>query len=130
VLTTYNTQKVTFSSAPPGKLPIKLGLYPPEQCNYVILKGGLEDSKGVEVEESGEVNRAVREEKSDDLEAIAFGKKNSLEVPEEFPPKLKDPGSFSIPCMVGNVRIDRAFCDLGVSVSLKPYFIFEKLDLG
>lgn len=27
-------------------------------------------------------------------------------------PKLKDPDSFSIPCLVGNVSIDHALCDL------------------
>ena len=45
-------------------------------------------------------------------------------IPEELPPKLKDPGNFSIPCTVGRLRIDRALYDLGVSVSLMPYVIF------
>ena len=29
-----------------------------------------------------------------------------------LPPKLADPGSFSIPVTVGNIYMDRALCDL------------------
>jgi len=42
---------------------------------------------------------------------------------------LKDLGSFSIPYFIGNVSIDRALCDLGLSVSMMPYFIFKRLAL-
>jgi len=66
----------------------------------------------------------MSEEKSDELETITFGEKSNLEVLEEFPTKLKDTGSFSIPCMLGNVSIARALCDLGSNVSLMPYLIF------
>lgn len=47
-----------------------------------------------------------------------------------MPPKLKDPGSFSIPCVIGNSVIDKALCDLGASVSLMSQSICEKLKLG
>ena len=76
------------------------------------------------------MSRAVNEEQNDKLETITFGEGSSLEVPKEFQPKLKDPGSFSIPCIVGNMGIARALCDLGSSVSLMPYSIFQKLNLG
>ncbi|XP_074556457.1 uncharacterized protein LOC141812313 [Curcuma longa] len=42
------------------------------------------------------------------------------------PPKLKDPGSFFLPCKIGNISIGRAFCDLGASVSIIPYVTSEK----
>ena len=54
---------------------------------------------------------------------------SNVVIPEDFPPKLKDLGSFSIPCRVSWVRIGRALCDLGASVSLIPYPIFQKLSL-
>ncbi|XP_074282997.1 uncharacterized protein LOC141607541 [Silene latifolia] len=41
--------------------------------------------------------------------------------------KLQDPGSFSIQCMVGNVTIERALCDLGASVSILPLLIAKKI---
>ncbi|XP_074297060.1 uncharacterized protein LOC141627735 [Silene latifolia] len=47
-----------------------------------------------------------------------------------MPKKLQDPGSFSIPCKVGNVNIKRALCDLGASVSILPLPIARKLGLG
>ena len=36
------------------------------------------------------------------------------------PPKLRDPGSFSIPCVIGSETIDKTMCDLGASVNLLP----------
>ncbi|XP_074560133.1 uncharacterized protein LOC141816207 [Curcuma longa] len=61
--------------------------------------------------------------------------KNTVALTEEVsekilnnktPPKLKDPGSFTIPCKINNISIGRAFCDLGVSVSIIPYEISKK----
>ncbi|XP_074288927.1 uncharacterized protein LOC141614070 [Silene latifolia] len=46
-----------------------------------------------------------------------------------MPVKLQDPGSFSIPCMVGNVSIKKALCDLGASVSILPLPIARKVGL-
>ena len=39
--------------------------------------------------------------------------------------KLKDPGSFAIPYLIGNESIDNALYDLGSSVSLMP-FLFTR----
>ncbi|XP_058766949.1 uncharacterized protein LOC131640578 [Vicia villosa] len=44
--------------------------------------------------------------------------------------KDKDPGSFSIPCFLGNHMIDKAFLDLGASVSLMPLAVCKRLKLG
>ena len=51
-------------------------------------------------------------------------------VLNQLPIKLKDPGSFSIPYIIGNVSIDRALHNLGSIVSLMLYSIFKKLGLG
>ncbi|CAO2822820.1 unnamed protein product [Amaranthus hypochondriacus] len=51
----------------------------------------------------------------------------SAVILNQLPPKLSDPGSFSIPITVGNLTIDRALCDLGASVSLMPLSIFKRL---
>ncbi|XP_057984660.1 uncharacterized protein LOC131169449 [Hevea brasiliensis] len=45
----------------------------------------------------------------------------------KLPPKLKDPGSFSIRCHIGDTSINKALCDLGASVTLMPLSICEKL---
>ncbi|XP_050889524.1 uncharacterized protein LOC127094789 [Lathyrus oleraceus] len=44
--------------------------------------------------------------------------------------KQKDPGSFSIPCVLGRYVIDKALLDLGASVSLMPLAVCERLDLA
>ncbi|XP_058733158.1 uncharacterized protein LOC131604753 [Vicia villosa] len=44
--------------------------------------------------------------------------------------KDKDPGSFSIPCILGNHMINKAFLDLGASVSLMPLAVCKRLNLG
>ena len=36
-------------------------------------------------------------------------------------PKLKDSGSFTVPCVIGGTHFDKALCDIGASVSLMPY---------
>ncbi|GKB08562.1 DNA-directed DNA polymerase [Tanacetum coccineum] len=48
----------------------------------------------------------------------------------KLPLKEKDPGSFSIPCDVGQLHINNALVDLGASISLMPYTMYEKLSLG
>ena len=47
---------------------------------------------------------------------------------KKFPHKLKDPGSFTIPCVIGNAVFERSVCDLGAN--LMPWSIFKKLKLG
>ncbi|XP_074283510.1 uncharacterized protein LOC141608058 [Silene latifolia] len=47
-----------------------------------------------------------------------------------IPPKLKDPGSFSIPCHIGHLAISKALCDSGASVNVMPYSICKKLNMG
>ena len=45
-------------------------------------------------------------------------------------PKLKDSGSFSISCIIGNLKFDNVLCDLGASINLMPLSIFRALGLG
>ena len=48
----------------------------------------------------------------------------------KLPPKLKDPGSFTIPCRIGDHDCEQSLLDLGVGVNLMPYMVYEKLGLG
>ncbi|GJZ43536.1 hypothetical protein Tco_0590791 [Tanacetum coccineum] len=41
----------------------------------------------------------------------------------------KRPGSFTIPCDIGQLHINNALADLGASISLMPYTMYEKLGL-
>ena len=64
------------------------------------------------------------------METVALTKVSSNEIQRELPQKLQDPGSFSIPCFIGNYEVRKALCDLGVRVSLIPLSVCEKLDMG
>ncbi|GJX08103.1 reverse transcriptase domain-containing protein [Tanacetum coccineum] len=46
------------------------------------------------------------------------------------PSNERDPGSFTIPCNIGQLHIDNALADLGASISLMPYTMYKKLGLG
>ncbi|XP_058008224.1 uncharacterized protein LOC131182886 [Hevea brasiliensis] len=65
----------------------------------------------------------------EDYETVALTKECSAILQNKLPPKLKDPGSFSIPCLINNMNIDKALYDLGASVSLMPLSICQKLDV-
>ena len=51
-------------------------------------------------------------------------------IQNKLAPELSDPGSFFIPYSDGGLTISRALCDLGASVSLMPYSICKKLQVG
>jgi len=51
-------------------------------------------------------------------------------IPNKLPPKLTDPESFSIPCVIGSETIKKAMCDLGENVSLMPLSLCERLGIG
>nr|XP_016497132.1 PREDICTED: uncharacterized protein LOC107815972 [Nicotiana tabacum] len=44
--------------------------------------------------------------------------------------KLSDPGSFTIPCTIGNFAFAKALCDLGASINLMPLAIYKMLGIG
>ncbi|GJW63482.1 reverse transcriptase domain-containing protein [Tanacetum coccineum] len=47
-----------------------------------------------------------------------------------LPQKEKDPGSFTLPCFINNLFINKALADLGASVSVMPYLTYTILGLG
>ncbi|XP_010525703.1 PREDICTED: uncharacterized protein LOC104803470 [Tarenaya hassleriana] len=63
-------------------------------------------------------------------ETIPLTKECSAVFQHDLPRKMADPGSFSIPCKLGNLFIEHALCDLGASVSLMPLSIFKRLGVG
>ena len=68
--------------------------------------------------------------KLEEYETMALTEECSVRIQNKRPARLEDPGSFSIPCLIRNVSIDRALCNLGSSVSLMPLYLCEKLVLG
>ena len=65
-----------------------------------------------------------------DFETINLTEECSAILQRKLPQKLKDPGSFTIPCTIGNAIFERALCHLGASINLMPLSIFKRLGLG
>nr|KYP31673.1 hypothetical protein KK1_047881 [Cajanus cajan] len=47
-----------------------------------------------------------------------------------IPEKCKDPGTFCVPCIIGNNKFENAMLDLGASINVMPLSIFNSLSLG
>ncbi|XP_056690175.1 uncharacterized protein [Spinacia oleracea] len=71
-----------------------------------------------------------RKRNCDVKETVNLTENCSAIILNKTPPKLKDPGSFSIHCAIKELEISNALCDLGASVSILPYSVFAKLDVG
>ena len=65
-----------------------------------------------------------------DFETVNLTEECSAILQRKLPQKLKDPGSFTIPCTIGNATFERALSDLGASINLMPLSIFKHLGLG
>ena len=44
--------------------------------------------------------------------------------------QMQDPGSFTIPCTIGNYEFGKALCDSGASINLMPLLVVKRLSLG
>ncbi|GJZ84719.1 reverse transcriptase domain-containing protein [Tanacetum coccineum] len=61
---------------------------------------------------------------------VTMNERCSSVLLNKLPSKEKDPVSFTIPCDIGHLHINNALADLGASISLMPYMMYEKLGLG
>ncbi|XP_070015942.1 uncharacterized protein [Nicotiana sylvestris] len=67
---------------------------------------------------------------SQDLATVTFTQTCSVVVTRPVAEKLSDPGSFTIPCTIGNFSFAKALCDLGASINLMPLAIYKRLGIG
>ncbi|KAJ9552560.1 hypothetical protein OSB04_016605 [Centaurea solstitialis] len=71
-----------------------------------------------------------KKKKLDDYETVALTEGYEAVMTKNIPPKLKDPGCFTIPCAIGGKTIGKALCDLGASINLMPLSVFNSLSIG
>ncbi|XP_012480844.1 uncharacterized protein LOC105795727 [Gossypium raimondii] len=71
-----------------------------------------------------------KKKKLSDMETTALTKGCSTILTNQLHPKMKDPGSFTIPCPIGNNYLGKALCDLGASINVMPLSTFKKLGIG
>ncbi|XP_070005880.1 uncharacterized protein [Nicotiana sylvestris] len=65
-----------------------------------------------------------------DLATFTLTQTCSAVVTSPIAEKLSDPGSFTIPCTIGNFAFAKALCDLGASINLMPLAIYKRLGIG
>ncbi|XP_050379608.1 uncharacterized protein LOC126796936 [Argentina anserina] len=66
--------------------------------------------------------------KNDDK--VCLNERISAVRQKRLPLKLKDPGSFTIPCKIGERPFEKALMDLGASINLMPYGVYKDLELS
>jgi len=71
-----------------------------------------------------------KKRKIEEDETFNLTKECSVIIQNKLPPKLKDPGSFSVPCAIGSEIVKKVMCDLGASASLMPLSLFERMGIG
>ncbi|XP_070046860.1 uncharacterized protein [Nicotiana tomentosiformis] len=64
-----------------------------------------------------------------DLATVTLTQTCSVVVTRPIAEKLSDPGSFTIPCIIGNYSFAKALCDLGASVNPMPLAIYKWLGI-
>ncbi|XP_039119210.1 uncharacterized protein LOC120255420 [Dioscorea cayenensis subsp. rotundata] len=67
--------------------------------------------------------------KLEDVLSVTFSEECSALITNSLPKKEKDPRGFIIPFMTGGLIDKKALTDLGKSINLMPYKIFQKLGL-
>ncbi|XP_016199754.1 uncharacterized protein LOC107640768 [Arachis ipaensis] len=48
-------------------------------------------------------------------------------IQKKLSQKMKDPGSFQIPCIIGDISIEKALCDLGASSNFMPLAMMKRM---
>jgi hypothetical protein len=62
-----------------------------------------------------------------DDDTVDMTEECSAIIQNKLPQKKKDPGSFTIPCSIGNITAGRALCDLGASINLMPLSMMKRI---
>ena len=63
-------------------------------------------------------------------EILSVGENVSAIIQRKLPQKCKDPGMFTIPCVIGNTKIEHTMLDLGASINVMPHSMYASLKLG
>ncbi|XP_076904960.1 uncharacterized protein LOC143560564 [Bidens hawaiensis] len=72
----------------------------------------------------------MNKQKLAEVSSIPLSAGCSAVLQSKFPKKMADPGSFTIPCILGDDTVSHALADLGASINLMPYSVFSRLGLG
>ena len=63
-------------------------------------------------------------------EVVNMGENVSTVLQQKLSPKCKDPGSLTIPCIIGYTHFNKVKLDLGASINVMLSYIYDSLNLG
>ncbi|XP_057734229.1 uncharacterized protein LOC130949564 [Arachis stenosperma] len=62
-------------------------------------------------------------------EIIVLTEEFSAIIQKKLPQKLKDSGSFQIHCIIGDITIEKALCDLGANINLMSLTMMRRMKI-
>ena len=67
-----------------------------------------------------------KKRKLDEGGVVSLSANCSAIMQKNLPQKRQDPGSFTIPCTIGNYEFRKALCDSGARLNLMPFVSSQK----
>ncbi|GJV35947.1 transposon ty3-I gag-pol polyprotein [Tanacetum coccineum] len=64
-----------------------------------------------------------------EMEAVRLNNRCTTVLQNQLPPRENDPGSFTLPYLIGSSNIRSAFVDLEASINVMPFSMFKKLQI-
>nr|GEU31122.1 reverse transcriptase domain-containing protein [Tanacetum cinerariifolium] len=71
-----------------------------------------------------------KEELEKAASSVKLSEECSAIIQRNFPQKEGDPGSFTLPCLIGSLAVKNALADLGASINLMPHSLFRRLGIS
>ncbi|GJS76133.1 DNA-directed DNA polymerase, partial [Tanacetum coccineum] len=62
--------------------------------------------------------------------SVKLSEECSAIIQRSLPQKEGDPGSFTLPCLIGPLAVNNALADLGASINLMPHSLFRQLGIS
>ncbi|XP_015944797.1 uncharacterized protein LOC107469923 [Arachis duranensis] len=62
-------------------------------------------------------------------ETVVLTEECSAIIQHKLPQKLKDPESFQIPCIIGEITVENSLCDLGASINLMSLAMMKRMKI-
>ncbi|KAG8486469.1 hypothetical protein CXB51_019760 [Gossypium anomalum] len=127
-----------ISEQPQGSLPSNTKSNPREQLNAITIRDEkglvepkLEPRQGIMMPNAIQFLKELlaNKRKLDEASHVELNAVCSVILQNKLPKKLKDPGSFTIPCLIGSLNVNNALADLGASINVMPYKMFKQLDM-
>ncbi|XP_072087215.1 uncharacterized protein [Arachis hypogaea] len=69
----------------------------------------------------------TRKRNWEEKETVVLTEEYSTIIQKKFPQEMKDPGSFQIPCIIGDISIEKALYDLEASINLMSLAMMKRM---